>query len=77
MEAMAEEYPAPSTSATGDVTRVLFAVNQSSEGYPNPSISSLSAFHWILNKLIHPETKHRFKLLILHVQVSDEDGAYT
>lgn len=56
------------------LTKVMIAVNQSSKGYPNPSISSRQAFEWILKNLIKPCCKKQYKLLILHVQVHDEDG---
>lgn len=56
-------------------TTVLLAVNQSSiQGYPRPSISSSTAFEWILAKLIRPGSRKDFQLLLLHVQVPDEDG---
>uniref|UniRef100_A0A7I4D3M9 Uncharacterized protein n=1 Tax=Physcomitrium patens TaxID=3218 RepID=A0A7I4D3M9_PHYPA len=55
-------------------TRVMIAVNQCSKGYPKPSISSRAAFDWIVKNLIKPCCKKRYKLLILHVQVLDEDG---
>eukprot|EP00249_Psilotum_nudum_P002962 c16264_g1_i2 orf=533-1000(-) len=61
-------------SSQEPVTRVLVAVNQSSvKGYPCPSLSSNGAFNWILSKLIRPCCRQRYKLLILHVQVPDED----
>jgi nucleotide-binding universal stress UspA family protein len=55
-------------------TRVMIAVNQCSKGYPKPSITSRAAFDWIVKNLIKPCCKKRYKLLILHVQVLDEDG---
>ncbi|KAI5078533.1 hypothetical protein GOP47_0006204 [Adiantum capillus-veneris] len=69
---------AASSSADADKdapTRILLAVSQSSiKGYPFPSISSMAAFHWLVEKLIHPACRPKFKLLILHVQVPDDDA---
>jgi len=60
---------------TEDVrTTVMIAVSQSSKGYPNPSISSRHAFEWVSKNLIKPCCAKKYKLLILHVQVIDEDG---
>lgn len=73
------EHPASSDAGGGDgndgPTRILLPVSQSSiKGYPNPSISSMTAFRWLVDKLIHPASRPKFKLLILHVQVPDEDA---
>lgn len=57
-------------------TRILMGVNESTiKGYPNPSISSKGAFEWTVRKIIRSNTS-AFKLLFLHVQVPDEDGAF-
>ncbi|MCO5562469.1 hypothetical protein L7F22_016096 [Adiantum nelumboides] len=73
------EHPSSSDaggdSANDAPTRILLAVSQSSiQGYPHPSISSRSAFHWLVDKLIPPASRPKYKLLILHVQVPDEDA---
>ncbi|KAK9067930.1 hypothetical protein SSX86_012041 [Deinandra increscens subsp. villosa] len=61
-------------SSSGDVTRIMLGVNESSiKGYPHASISSKSAFDWTLNKIIRSNTAG-FKLLFLQVQVPDDDG---
>ncbi|EFJ15463.1 hypothetical protein SELMODRAFT_173688 [Selaginella moellendorffii] len=72
-----EEKKEQSTSKT----RILIAVSHSSiKGYPHASISSDTAFHWVLDKLVKPTSSsigHRredFELSILHIQVPDEDG---
>jgi hypothetical protein len=53
------------------------AVNESSlKGYPHPSISCRNAFEWTLSKLVRCNPGG-FHFLFLHVQVPDEDGAYT
>jgi hypothetical protein len=58
-------------------TRVMMAVNESSlKGYPHPSISCRNAFEWTLSKLVRCNPGG-FHFLFLHVQVPDEDGAYT
>lgn len=55
-------------------TVVMIAVSAASKGYPNPSISSRHAFQWVCKNLLKPCCAHKYKLLILHVQVLDEDG---
>ncbi|CAN6444563.1 unnamed protein product [Victoria cruziana] len=58
-------------------TRIMVGVNESTvKGYPHPSISSRNAFEWALKKIIRPQSPSasHFKLLFLHVQVTDEDG---
>ncbi|KAL8153869.1 hypothetical protein V2J09_011629 [Rumex salicifolius] len=55
-------------------TRVMIGINESSiNGYPHPSISSHRAFVWTLQKIVR-NNPSGFKLLFVHVQVSDEDG---
>ncbi|KAH7280125.1 hypothetical protein KP509_37G052900 [Ceratopteris richardii] len=72
--AAAEETGGPRSDCSAP-TRIMLAVNQSSiKGYPNPSISSMNAFHWVVKKIIQPPTRSHFKLLILHVQVPDDDA---
>jgi nucleotide-binding universal stress UspA family protein len=55
-------------------TLVMIAVSAASKGYPNPSISSRHAFQWVCTNLFKPCCADKYKLLILHVQVLDEDG---
>ncbi|CAM6084575.1 unnamed protein product [Calypogeia fissa] len=63
------------TSSEQEQTRVLIGVSQSTtKGYPHPSKSSLHALEWVLEKLIHKQSKSLFKLEIVHVKVPDEDG---
>ncbi|KAK9090412.1 hypothetical protein Sjap_023589 [Stephania japonica] len=60
--------------SSGDATRIMVAVNESSiKGYPHASISSSGAFEWTLNKIVR-DNASGFRLLFLHVQVPDEDG---
>ncbi|KAF3794654.1 Universal stress A-like protein [Nymphaea thermarum] len=58
-------------------TRIMVGVNESTvKGYPYPSISSRNAFDWVIKKIVRPRSPSasHFKLLFLHVQVTDEDG---
>lgn len=57
-------------------TVVMIAVSQCSKGYPKASVSSRHAFEWVLRNLIKPCCAKQYKLLILHAQVVDEDGAW-
>jgi hypothetical protein len=53
----------------------MMGVNESTiKGYPHASISSRGAFEWTLQKIVRSNTSG-FKLLFLHVQVTDEDGS--
>ncbi|CAM6090864.1 unnamed protein product [Calypogeia fissa] len=62
------------TSSEQEQTIVLMGVSQSTiKGYPHPSKSSLHALEWVLEKLIHKQSKSLFKLKIVHVKVPDED----
>lgn len=55
-------------------TVIMMGVNQSStRGYPHPSISSRTAFEWVLEKIVKSNITG-FKIHIVHVQVPDADG---
>lgn len=55
-------------------TMIMMGVNQSTtKGYPHPSISSRTAFQWVLEKIVKSNVTG-FKIYIVHVQVPDVNG---